>query len=304
MKRIVPVFFALGAIASLSMLATAQQPGGRGGQGRGPGGPGGEGGPPPHPIVEAIDADRDHELSSQEIDGAAAALKKLDRNNDGKLTRDELRPAGGPGGEPGRGPDGGGPGRGPGGEGQQGRGGERAGGNGSANEFLARLMSFDKNKDGKVSKAELPSRMQGIVTRHDGNKDGALDKDELTKFAAQLAGGRDGRGRGQDDRGPEGGGNGPAGRGPDGRDPEGRGPGGGGPDPARMVEHAMEFDADKDGKLSRAELMKFAEEMVRRGPPGGGRDGQGPPPGGGRGGRPQEGRGGQGGERPARPAAE
>ena len=38
-----------------------------------------------------------------------------------------------------------------------------------------------------------------------------------------------------------------------------------------MVEHAMEFDADKDGKLSRDELKKFAEDFARHhaGPPGG-----------------------------------
>jgi len=47
----------------------------------------------------ALDADRDGELSAEEIEGAAAALKKLDKNDDGKLDRDELRPPHrGPGG--------------------------------------------------------------------------------------------------------------------------------------------------------------------------------------------------------------
>jgi hypothetical protein len=60
---------------------------------------------------------------------------------------------------------------------------------------------------------------------------------------------------------------------------ERRGP----PSPERMVEHAMTFDADGDGKLDRAELTKFAEEMqamrMRGGPggPGGGRGGKGGP---------------------------
>lgn len=55
------------------------------------------------------------------------------------------------------------------------------------------------------------------------------------------------------------------------------------PSPERMVEHAMTFDADGDGKLDRAELTKFAEEMqamrMRGGPggPGGGRGGKGGP---------------------------
>lgn len=91
---------------------------------------------------------------------------------------------------------------------------------------------------------------------------------------------------------------------------ERRGP----PSPERMVEHAMKFDADGDGKLDRAELSKFAEEfhaMRQRGGPGGpgggpgrqgGQGGQGRGPGGGRG----QGRGGpegrpDNGEQPARP---
>lgn len=55
--------------------------------------------------------------------------------------------------------------------------------------------------------------------------------------------------------------------------PEG-GPGGerrGPPSPERMVEHAMKFDADGDGKLDKSELTKFAEEfhaMRQRGPGG------------------------------------
>ena len=100
-------------------------------------------------------------------------------------------------------------------------------------------------------------------------------------------------------------GGGREGQGPGGR--EGRmGPGGGGPggppSPERFIEHAMEFDADGDGKLDRDELTKFAGEIQRmRGGPGGGRGG----PGGGPGGR-GPGPGGPGGpegggERPQRP---
>ncbi len=87
-------------------------------------------------------------------------------------------------------------------------------------------------------------------------------------------------------------------------DGERRGP----PSPERMVDHAMSFDADGDGKLDRAELTKFAEElhaMRMRGGPGGpggqggqGRGGQGAGRGPGRGGPPS------GGQRPTRPPAE
>jgi hypothetical protein len=63
-------------------------------------------GPPPGfrhprgPLMMALDANHDGELDASEIANASNALLKLDKNGDGKLTRDELRP-------PGRGPRGG-----------------------------------------------------------------------------------------------------------------------------------------------------------------------------------------------------
>jgi hypothetical protein len=44
------------------------------------------------PLMIALDADRDGELSAEEISQAVAALKKLDRNEDGVIDREELRP--------------------------------------------------------------------------------------------------------------------------------------------------------------------------------------------------------------------
>ncbi|MCA9010275.1 MAG: hypothetical protein KDB01_11040, partial [Planctomycetaceae bacterium] len=58
--------------------------------------------------------------------------------------------------------------------------------------------------------------------------------------------------------------------------PPGRGPMGP-PSPERFVEHAMEFDADKDGKLDKSELMKFAEQIPNRMGRLGGRPGDRPP---------------------------
>ena len=79
--------------------------GGRGGFGGGqPGGPGIGG---PSAIMAALDANKDGELSAAEIDLAIVALKKLDKNNDGKLDRSEM-------GAGDRGPEGRGPGPGPG----------------------------------------------------------------------------------------------------------------------------------------------------------------------------------------------
>lgn len=50
--------------------------------------------------------------------------------------------------------------------------------------------------------------------------------------------------------------------------------GGGPPGPAQFVENALRYDADKDGKLDRQELMKLAESLGRRR---GGRSGSGRP---------------------------
>ena len=98
------------------------QSGGRGGQG----GPGGF--MRMFPVMTALDSDGNGEISPEEIKGAVAALKKLDKNKDGKLTEDELRPNfGGRGGASGQRPSRGGEGRG--GQrpsrGGEGRGGQR-----------------------------------------------------------------------------------------------------------------------------------------------------------------------------------
>ena len=45
------------------------------------------------PILIALDADGNGEISDTEIMHSAAALRKLDKNKDGKLTPDELRPS-------------------------------------------------------------------------------------------------------------------------------------------------------------------------------------------------------------------
>lgn len=51
-------------------------------------------GPPPKmPVMEALDKDRDHIFDKNEIESATASLLKLDKNKDGQLTEDEMRPA-------------------------------------------------------------------------------------------------------------------------------------------------------------------------------------------------------------------
>ncbi|HEV2694187.1 MAG TPA: EF-hand domain-containing protein [Verrucomicrobiae bacterium] len=93
-------------LGALSLTAYAQDAGGPpegapgGGQG-GHGGPGGPGGHRPLPaIINALDANHDGVIDADEIANASAALKTLDKNGDGKLTRDEYmgKPPGRPGG--------------------------------------------------------------------------------------------------------------------------------------------------------------------------------------------------------------
>ena len=48
-------------------------------------------------------------------------------------------------------------------------------------------MSFDKNKDGKLTKAEVPARQQGLFERGDTDKNGVLDAAELRKVATDQA---------------------------------------------------------------------------------------------------------------------
>ncbi|MCA9079224.1 MAG: hypothetical protein KDA58_01645 [Planctomycetaceae bacterium] len=169
------------SILALSSSAALAQPG--------PGGPG-RGGfrPPVNPLVEALDADKDGEISAEEIEGAAAALKKLDKDGDGKLSGEEIRPPrpsfGGPGG---------------------------AGGGFSAEGMIARFMENDKDGDGVLTAEELGERGARMMENGDKNKDGKLDKAELEEIAKQFAERfRGGRGRG------EGGDRGEGGRRPEG----------------------------------------------------------------------------------------
>jgi hypothetical protein len=50
---------------------------------------------------------------------------------------------------------------------------------GSPAVVIERLMSFDRNADDRITSAELPERMQGLVARGDKNADGALDSEEI-----------------------------------------------------------------------------------------------------------------------------
>jgi hypothetical protein len=122
----------------------------------------------------------------------------------------------------------------------------------TADDVVERIMSFDKNNDGKVTKDELPERMQHLIARGDTNKDGALDKEEIKKLAAEL----------RDEAFVRGGG--PGGRrfGPGGRGGPG-GPGGG--PPPGFIERAVDdLKLTDKKKEAAAAAVKAHQENVRK----------------------------------------
>ena len=182
-------------------LASAQPPGRQGGGrnapgqqgGRGQGGRGGQQGGQQPPWVAIFDSDKNGELSEAEIKNATASLLKLDRNKDGAIEGDELRPPSVAGGQPrgGRGGAAGGGrgqagGRGLGGGGQPdggGRGGDPAQADAA---FAAQVMSLDTNNDGLLTLAELPEHMHEAFEIADADKSGSLNDKELLVMASQF----------------------------------------------------------------------------------------------------------------------
>lgn len=157
--------------------------------------------------------------------------------------------------------------------------------------FIERIMEFDANRDGQLTKAEVTdARLSDLFDRADGNHDGIVTKEELTTLHAKES---------------------PAGRGGPGRGGPG-GPGMGGPPMVgevlpRPVRDMLKLSNGQQKKLdalqklvdSRLEQILTEEQkqqlqqMRERGP--GGRGGPGGPGGPGGFGGPPDGPGGPGG---------
>jgi len=86
------------AVSVLTLAVLAQPPGEGAVPLRRPPGPFGTMRPP---VMTAVDADGNGQLSAAEIAGASQALKKLDKDGDGQISRRELRPQFGGRGRPG-----------------------------------------------------------------------------------------------------------------------------------------------------------------------------------------------------------
>ena len=129
--------------------------------------------PPMPPIFAFFDANRDGELSEQEIDKASEALARLDRNGDGRITREEMRPPQGEGDEGGKRP--------PKGEGDRKRpprDDEPKGPPPGGRPVPPLVAALDADKDGRISASEIENA-PAALKELDANGDGELTPEEL-----------------------------------------------------------------------------------------------------------------------------
>lgn len=164
MKNLTRILLGLSlGTASILSAQTTSDSGATSGGHRGP--PGGRGGPGRggFPIIRALDADKNHELSAAEIAGAPTALLTLDTNQDGALSAEELR-GGRPGGPPGRS--------------RPGEAAKPADAPARARPVMPVMLALDANGDGALSAAEIANAATSLKAL-DANSDGKLTPDEL-----------------------------------------------------------------------------------------------------------------------------
>jgi EF hand len=131
--------------------------------------------------------------------------------------------------------------------------GGKKGGKGStetADEFIKKLMVFNKAKDGKLTKEELiDKRLHALFDRADTNKDGVVTREELEVLFAREK--LEGGGFGGD-------------KGKGGFDKKGKGPKGGPPQPGQVLpsflQDALNLTADQRKQL--ADLQKDVDARL------------------------------------------
>ena len=157
------VTVSLTAASILCAQTTASAGGPRGPHRGGPGGPGR--GPMVHPIVRALDADKDGEFSASELANAPAALLALDADKNGTVSRAEFHPPRPerPADAPVRTPPADAPAR---------KGGDRP------HPVDPVMLALDADADGNLSGPEIAAAARSLAAI-DANKDGKLTRDEL-----------------------------------------------------------------------------------------------------------------------------
>jgi Ca2+-binding EF-hand superfamily protein len=125
------------------------------------------------PVLKTLDVDEDGQLSPAEIENASKSLLKLDKNGDGILSTEEMRPD--PTQMPMFAPGGGPPNNLPG------------------PELMMRMFEGrDRNKDGKLTDDEIPPQMLERMSNIDQNNDGQIDRSEIEQAMRRLEGMRPG----------------------------------------------------------------------------------------------------------------
>jgi Ca2+-binding EF-hand superfamily protein len=138
---------------------------------------------------------------------------------------------------------------------------------GGPTDFIERIKGFDQNNDGKITKSEMPERMQAMIERLDTNKDGAIDNKELDALKDRFAqGGQQPQGQrpqGQQGQRPQGQ-QGQRPQGQQGQRPQGQQ--GQRPqfNPADMIKRIKESDKNNDGKITKDELPEQMQRMFPR----------------------------------------
>jgi EF hand len=240
--------FGLTAALVIAAVVTAQPPGRRGGPPGPKGPPGGPGGGlerivddlniPESKRDTALEAVRVHQADLRRLNDLARSdllitMKDVLSDEQFRSFRSAIEPGPGLGGRGGRGL--------------------------GVDAMVERIMSFDKNNDGKVTKDELPERMHDLITKGDRNKDGALDREEIKKLAADQPRDDDLVGRGPRGPGP-GGRGGPKGKG----GPKGRGGPPGGPPPFVIDEAVADLKLADAKKEAATAAVRAHHETVRK----------------------------------------
>lgn len=199
-NKVTFMLMALGVALPVVSLQAQDSPERPGREGRGP-----RGDRPIPGIFGALDANKDRKLDKTEISGATDALKKLDKDGDGKLAGAELRGGAGGAGE-GRGP------RAEGAEGERPRGprndseeraGQRGGQGGAMMAGGPLAGAIDANSDRTIDAEELKGAPAALL-KLDKNTDGELTIDELAMGRGGRGGAQQGERPNREGRGPRG----------------------------------------------------------------------------------------------------